>query len=769
MKKREKDTGLSLQASISEKEKRTAASGFLAIVPVCYMILGVFGWMKTALGIIEIAYDPDLLYGVLLAAGIWTGVLYLMKKRQFLLFSLTLAATVILVWMRFSVILEGFQEIVRTFSTVTTAWSGIYQGTGREYEITCALIVVLFLLYDLFFICLSTETGQYLAVLLLIIPFCGAFAFGQVPDGIGTFCMLLCALGLIASSAEEHDRQRNGSAFFVGILSLFLLLIGFSAGRSLLEPFFEGKEQTRARIQQTSVIKEIEKWTAPLRSQMPHIASGGVSEGTINDVDFFLNTGKTLFSVSQDQEPQGSLYLKVYTGTKYTNTRWKANGDPEEKAEIFMNRAAAESNTQGYPGAVRVSVGFAQGKSDAYHPYAPYFSMEMSSDDSTVKKYYYYPIERIQGLFLPAGDSQTDDYRDYVYQHYLDYPTKGTERMQQFVAYNPGADLEEICNTVRTFLDESAVYNPQVGRFPKNQNFAEYFLFEKHEGYCVHFATAAVLLMRMYGIPARYATGFAVPAADFDWQDGTGWLANVEDSRSHAWAEIYTDYYGWIPFETTPSYDSGADLSYGTEWKEQQSEDASSGLETQQTESTDAADSTQNSDTDNDKKKENNQKNADQNSDSGSKDGYGTNGVDGGFSGTQTGIVSIAAVLLALIFAWLILFARRTVRLRRRSGENAQEIFRDFYEVLVFAGMPQGLDCMEGGFTAKVCEQFQWLNKEELDQAMDIVMRANFAGEPVTKEETMQLRGLYRYTCRMVLKGMSRKKKFLFCFIKAYA
>ena len=63
---------------------------------------------------------------------------------------------------------------------------------------------------------------------------------------------------------------------------------------------------------------------------------------------------------------------------------------------------------------------------------------------------------------------------------------------------------------------------------------------------------------------------------------------------------------------------------------------------------------------------------------------------------------------------------------------------------------------MKDGFTAKVCEQFQWLNKEELDQAMDIVMRANFAGDPVTKEETMQLRGLYRYTCRMVLKGMSR-------------
>lgn len=169
----------------------------------------------------------------------------------------------------------------------------------------------------------------------------------------------------------------------------------------------------------------------------------------------------------------------MYTGTKYSNTRWKSNDDSEEKAEIFCQRAAAWLNTQGYDGAVRLTVGFPQGKSDASHPYDPYFSQSIS-DDGTEKEYRYYPIERIAYLFTEPADSLTDDYRDYVYQHYLDYPTKGTERMQQFVADNPGEDIEEICNIVRTFLDESAVYNPQVGRFPKNQNFAEYFLFEKH-------------------------------------------------------------------------------------------------------------------------------------------------------------------------------------------------------------------------------------------------------------------------------------------------
>ncbi len=52
------------------------------------------------------------------------------------------------------------------------------------------------------------------------------------------------------------------------------------------------------------------------------------------------------------------------------------------------------------------------------------------SDDGTEKEYRYYPIERIAYLFTEPADSLTDDYRDYVYQHYLNYPTKGTERMQ---------------------------------------------------------------------------------------------------------------------------------------------------------------------------------------------------------------------------------------------------------------------------------------------------------------------------------------------------
>lgn len=54
---------------------------------------------------------------------------------------------------------------------------------------------------------------------------------------------------------------------------------------------------------------------------------------------------------------------------------------------------------------------------------------------------------------------------------------------------------------------------------------AEYFSFESGQGYCQHFAVAAVLLYRLYGIPARYAAGYAVQPSDFQRQEDGNWTA----------------------------------------------------------------------------------------------------------------------------------------------------------------------------------------------------------------------------------------------------
>ena len=135
---------------------------------------------------------------------------------------------------------------------------------------------------------------------------------------------------------------------------------------------------TRTRIQQTSLIREVQKITEPFQNKKAAIASGGVSDGTINNTDFFLNTGQILFSVSESEQPQGSLYLRVYTGADYTNDQWKAIGDKEADREIFYQRAAASSSAHGYDGRSAFLWGFHRGRAMRRMPMHLIFLMHRS-------------------------------------------------------------------------------------------------------------------------------------------------------------------------------------------------------------------------------------------------------------------------------------------------------------------------------------------------------------------------------------------------------
>lgn len=266
MKKKKKSTGLHLQASVPETDRKSIRGWFLAWIPVGYMILGVYGWIGTALGIFDPACEREVLDMAVLLLGIWFGILYMQKKRQILFFLITAVAAGMLTWRYSEGIRDGFAGIGAVFLSGFSVQDVGSAAVGSS-EVTYAVLVLAFLLYCMFLACFSTEIGKYLVVLILAVPFCMAFVFGQVPDGTSTFCMLFCALGLIVSSAEEHDRQRNGSALILGLLSLVLLLVGFAASEQVLAPLFADREMTRTRIQQTSLIREVQKITEPFQNK----------------------------------------------------------------------------------------------------------------------------------------------------------------------------------------------------------------------------------------------------------------------------------------------------------------------------------------------------------------------------------------------------------------------------------------------------------------------------------------------------------------------
>ena len=72
------------------------------------------------------------------------------------------------------------------------------------------------------------------------------------------------------------------------------------------------------------------------------------------------------------------------------------------------------------------------------------------------------------------------------------------------------------------------------------------FLFDYKAGYCEHFSSAFVVLMRAAGIPARVVTGYVG-----GYRNPIGGYWQVRRSDAHAWAEVWLAGRGWVRFDPT--------------------------------------------------------------------------------------------------------------------------------------------------------------------------------------------------------------------------
>ncbi|MBE6541460.1 MAG: transglutaminase domain-containing protein [Ruminococcaceae bacterium] len=111
--------------------------------------------------------------------------------------------------------------------------------------------------------------------------------------------------------------------------------------------------------------------------------------------------------------------------------------------------------------------------------------------------------------------------------------------------------LDEEGNPV---LDEEG--NPVTVDYIEGDSNLEAFLFDIKEGYCVHFATSAVAILREMGFAARYAEGYiATDYSSSRHKDAVAmYQSSVRDYDAHAWVEVYYPAIGWMTYEATPPY-----------------------------------------------------------------------------------------------------------------------------------------------------------------------------------------------------------------------
>ncbi len=342
--------------------------------------------------------------------------------------------------------------------------------------------------------------------------------------------------------------------------------------------------------------------------------------GIVSEINF---QNKTDITATIDFKTSGNLYLKGFIGADYSKNSWSSLGDnatsefldsfkeltqkgycPQNfnsKNQAFYghyNDVVEESSFSNVINHIMILSNFEESPY-LFTPYSIIMENDMSIEDdgriqSKFMNYYQYSFYEIPDFTnnsniiidemnqintdfskdtKPQNLSEAEKlYKTFAEKYYLSYPD--TEQLNELyekygstIPKYDGTNISEITSCIRDILHSNSEYSLKPGKTPNGKDLVWYMLNENHKGYCSHFATSAVILARMAGVPARYAEGYVIVPSDFndDTRQLNGYKIPIHDSRSHAWAEFYIDGFGWAPFEFTPGYDTGFISAESTE------------------------------------------------------------------------------------------------------------------------------------------------------------------------------------------------------------
>ena len=391
--------------------------------------------------------------------------------------------------------------------------------------------------------------------------------------------------------------------------AMLLTVPGFYLVKPVLSVQLRPAEQVAGRIRNSflsmllSLLPDISAEKLNLEVEL---TGGGVSDGALQDEDGYQLKGVEDLKVSVSTKPEETIFLKGYVGSRYMGTAWEGGYETTFEASSFqwptsgnrslytlnlpflrMDYAQAQA-ASGQSEIMKEIVGNAVAASEisvsrinanskyTYVPYGAYLNdyYVVENGDGPVagqsdvedRFYFYYrdDCEKILSLWnqIDGKDHSLEQvenyYHAYCVNNYLEV-AEGLDSLEEKIqeekkrgGLSPEFDTARIVSWVKAFLAENYTYDINVTALEEGEDFLTNFLFESKTGYSIHFASAAVEMFRMFGIPARYVIGYEIPKGLFSVQPGGTYTATVQDDNAQAWAEIYISGIGWTPVDATP-------------------------------------------------------------------------------------------------------------------------------------------------------------------------------------------------------------------------
>ena len=553
-----------------------------SIVLLLLNVTGAAGALLDSLGVVfgETLLPAPFLWGMfvmcLLSAVLWSTRNKLGMAVQWLLLFLVCFVGIVLFWHSLAeglgLVLQGVFEQLNARYGIHLIWNFSKERDSILWQATWSVLV--FMLLYVLLIGYAVVRERALALVLAdSIWFAAACIMDDFPAYVW---LVLCVLGLAAVLIRRSFRDDERAGIQAVLIGLAVLGAVMAPLYRFGVPFLDSKYEAllEARIELNRRINK--EWIPGLQRML---AGFGFGEGTDVTGSLTRDTGTMytaaqIYRVTYSHAPKSTVYLRGFVGKDYAGDEWEAAGDsdlekyyrekglelPENEEELI--NLTYEVFHSGDFGSVTVEELAAPGSYTIY-PYGARISEDYKSHwDGTVERtkgryelQYSAPEDYRPEQALTGTLAETEaGYRAYVYDSFCEYPEDQLPELMAFMEqseFRTDSVYYSLID-VLAFLRGNAVYDLSVPNTPEGEDFVEYFLFESKRGYCAHFASSAVLMLRYLGVPARYAAGYAAAPESFKRnQDGT-YSTVILDRQAHAWAEVYLEGIGWVPVEMTP-------------------------------------------------------------------------------------------------------------------------------------------------------------------------------------------------------------------------
>lgn len=353
-----------------------------------------------------------------------------------------------------------------------------------------------------------------------------------------------------------------------------------------------------------------------------------------------------------------------------------------------------------------------------------------------------------------------------------------------------------------TYIRQHMSYTTAPKKFTEGEDPVNSAMYDVHEGYCVHFASAAAVGFRILGISTVYNTGYVVPSSAWIKQSDGTYRAVVLDKYSHAWIEAYSEDAGdWVIVDATPLGDRADTLGIpkepdysGDNTADNSSDDTE---EPETSEETSSPDVTTEATTDSTTQmSENTEVTTETDGDSSNGTGENGNQVDvpnDGSGDAQSGspgdagdglselvqnrvFRTVVVVLAVILILWgAVIFRRRTIVARRRRrlvGRNRisaiYEMSTAMYDMMVFSGAIENVSENDTEYADTVTESCSFIKGDEFTEFIKWVQAAVYGRVEPDDRQIAAARKLYTKVRAYTYLSLGFKDRFVWKYVKCY-